>query len=957
MLRTTRIILSCLLLLCATSWATPEEELLSALTSLDLHITKAKLLSDTEIAAHKSTIDTNKDLFGSSSAIISASFKLVETYDTEIGPLWVSGSPIKEFTRAKVSDSDINWVVYTVMQSIIDKTYTQENIEANKNLFAGFKFGSSVYFPGAVEAPADPEKTYTATISGTFLKTFGHDTMYWANPARKPTGCYLAPGTISTVTVPEALVGKGYQVRVGGHAWDFFRLPTLYRLDRCSVLYDIDSTEINVSNPLGGGIYIEVPYESDAGIVDIQIKNAVPSPYYSAKSFHSTTLAEWQDTQRHHKAPWADFQTEKFMIHVPTDWIYNLEDPAPMLAEWDSSMDATNELMGFPTERGKETLYAQVDLDIPFGFHATGYPALNAWYDPNEDFGGSHDHYLVTTPKNADYYEFHEMGHGYLAPKFEDDTESNVNLLHVAVLNRKLGFSLDEAFMKSRASRNPNLTLDMTAICWMMCANFKNNKPMNWLEMQYQLKGHAKFVEMARLFGWEVLNDFWKDYMVDLVAIEDTFPYKTNNDDAMLLRLSKSAGVDIRPLFQFWGLHPDDPAALQKSIEAENLLPSMDIYRTLKKYQSLIPADKAEFQTFATVWWGGKQPTAKGQMTEQWHAAIWDTYDQAYVTRIDTNVDTIIDQYFPDGPPEVVGVDDTDTPTPNLMTFLTHPTVTGEQSISMTATEAIDSSWTEYYFACTAGGGHDSNWQSSRTYEDTGLTPDTLYSYTVKARDYSPAQNTTAPSLPASAKTKIMDSANPKPAQMTMKIAPKSTSPSTIYMQAATASDSSGIEYYFTCTTGSGHDSGWQEDTSYTDAGLKAETKYTYTVTARDKSPQHNTTKASKKSSATTQVAITEPYLVMSKLEYAAGEEIVIHFGNAGKSGSDWVGIFNPPTTKPASAGDGIQYFYTSDLPGWKRNKKNGSITFNPLAAGTYQARLHFNDDYPIQARIEFTVK
>jgi hypothetical protein len=61
----------------------------------------------------------------------------------------------------------------------------------------------------------------------------------------------------------------------------------------------------------------------------------------------------------------------------------------------------------------------------------------------------------------------------------------------------------------------------------------------------------------------------------------------------------------------------------------------------------------------------------------------------------------------------------------------------------MTATTASDPSGVQYYFDCTAGaGGHDSAWQSSATYQDTGLTPSTQYSYRVQTRDQSANQNT-----------------------------------------------------------------------------------------------------------------------------------------------------------------------------------------------------------------------
>ncbi|MHC4654164.1 MAG: hypothetical protein ACYS91_03990 [Planctomycetota bacterium] len=71
----------------------------------------------------------------------------------------------------------------------------------------------------------------------------------------------------------------------------------------------------------------------------------------------------------------------------------------------------------------------------------------------------------------------------------------------------------------------------------------------------------------------------------------------------------------------------------------------------------------------------------------------------------------------------------------------------------MLATTASDDSGVEYYFTCTAGGGHDSGWQDSPAYEDTGLTPETSYTYTVKARDKSTNQNETQPSTEASATT------------------------------------------------------------------------------------------------------------------------------------------------------------------------------------------------------------
>jgi hypothetical protein len=44
-------------------------------------------------------IRVRSDIFGDNDTIIAACFDLVETYDTEIGPLFVLGSPIQSFDR------------------------------------------------------------------------------------------------------------------------------------------------------------------------------------------------------------------------------------------------------------------------------------------------------------------------------------------------------------------------------------------------------------------------------------------------------------------------------------------------------------------------------------------------------------------------------------------------------------------------------------------------------------------------------------------------------------------------------------------------------------------------------------------------------------------------------------------------------------------------------------------
>ncbi len=119
----------------------------------------------------------------------------------------------------------------------------------------------------------------------------------------------------------------------------------------------------------------------------------------------------------------------------------------------------------------------------------------------------------------------------------------------------------------------------------------------------------------------------------------------------------------------------------------------------------------------------------------------------------DTNSDysdyASMGMYFLEGNIPVGPVDST-PPSPASMSWQSSPNATSDSTISMTAVEATDDSGTvEYYFSCVAGGTGctDSGWQASRSHTASGLSADTFYSYSVKARDAIGNQNGTSSSM------------------------------------------------------------------------------------------------------------------------------------------------------------------------------------------------------------------
>jgi subtilisin family serine protease len=175
---------------------------------------------------------------------------------------------------------------------------------------------------------------------------------------------------------------------------------------------------------------------------------------------------------------------------------------------------------------------------------------------------------------------------------------------------------------------------------------------------------------------------------------------------------------------------------------------------------------------------------------------------------------------------------DTDAPTPNPMTFSIPPQAASDTSITMQAALATDNASTvQYFFDYVSGsGGHDSGYQASRDYTDTGLIANSFFNYRVKARDTSsPFQNETAFSAIVLAGTAIETPTNVQFGTVT---------DTSIDVQAAGSFSNVGFGstgFYFEMTPAAGAGANqWIGTASTTITGLNPCTNYTFRVKARN---------------------------------------------------------------------------------------------------------------------------
>jgi len=658
-----------------------------ATQSLRDHLAGTSVLSAAGIADAAASFLSDASLLGglADEALLTQVLDLVDEYELSTGGLFMSTETQNGFPRqGAVGDGrDLDRAMISIQQAMLDSMFSAKMVAGcGARLFLGRRWATAAHFPGTVGPSADPQQQHAASIEADVPVLWGQPVAFSTDPQRKPTGWYLPPGSIGNITVPQEVVDlKGFSVLIGAHTTDNSNKDTHKRLDRVTLEFPITSTITTVFSPLGGGVYINVPHLAGLGLISLSLSGVVAAPFFSLQRSRNTTADEWSWSSQA-PAPWADFESNRFLMQVPRTWVYAKSFPelTTLLEDYDKAMEGVMELLGRePAELHRHVLYIQPDLQIKHGAYGIGYPQVNnliSWSHLRQpsDLYGDHSHWMVTDAVGWEV-AYHELGHAVVHSMFRGETESIVNFPHCYVRAVKFGVDLDTAFKQSfgPAYGHVGFSPDDAAIHWMLTENFRNGNEMDhsnteFDEFRYQQRGYAKYADIARTFGWEALRHFHRQEHIDFASTTAGIGDGLADVDSRILRMSVGAGYDLTPLIHFWGIFPVDADALSEHVALQGLESSLALRDLLERYASIVPADNIEFNEHFERVYPGRPTGGNPLYGHGWYNTMRDVWNENHASQARERIYTLIKQYWPVHSPAPTSSPPAPTSSPALCT-------------------------------------------------------------------------------------------------------------------------------------------------------------------------------------------------------------------------------------------------------------------------------------------------
>ncbi|EFJ43448.1 hypothetical protein VOLCADRAFT_83195 [Volvox carteri f. nagariensis] len=384
---------------------------------------------------------------------------------------------------------------------------------------------SAPLYPGSVSANAT-RVTVTLTVNASYNPP-PYRLMYGGYPGRlwRSTGLYAAPGEIINITLgTAAAVGKGLQVQIGAHTDDLTSQPMWYRMPYTYTRVTLKANITSAGNPLGGQVFILVSPGTNLGAVQVTISGAVRAPWFR---LGIDTPATWVSTVRDYPAPWAELDSGKIILMLPSKAIRNMSDPTAVLEHWNQVLDNMADLGSMSRQRARAERFL-VDAQIGGGWMHSGYPIMA--YDVTSVYNVGHMH------TEGAWGPFHELGHNHQwsEMQFSGTTESFVNLFTVYALVRWLGVLSADGRAANRAAYFANGA--QWAADWSV-----------WVALD-------TYLQLKEGFGWDLYKNLYKVYQNFTYPLpQPGHPVTRGPMRVCEVTAQLPRGVDLVPFYRAWG--------------------------------------------------------------------------------------------------------------------------------------------------------------------------------------------------------------------------------------------------------------------------------------------------------------------------------------------------------------------------------------------------------------------
>jgi hypothetical protein len=361
-------------------------------------------------------------------------------------------------------------------------------------------------------------------------------------PGWTSTGWYAAAGDSITITLPEAIAGKGYAVRIGCHSDTLYHLDQWERAPAITRTVPLESAVTTTSSAFGGLIYIVVPDRKEASeaAFSVSIANAVAAPLFVLGQHDDV---RWNRDIKKRPAPWAELACDNLIVSCPAEVARTVNNPSQLMRFWKAVVEAQDDIANQAAERRRpERIVA--DVQISAGYMHSGYPIMIPTSAAPE---------MVTYGrlKFPGWGFYHEIGHNHQRPYFTFDGSGEVT-------NNVIGMYCYEAVLRK------DWLIGHTAItAEERQKNIEIIESLPQAEKWQRWKSEpflalTTYIQLVQAFGWEN----WRAYLHSF-ADESLGPVPDTDEEArdqFLIRYSKLVKKNLGPFFDYWGIPVSEAA-------------------------------------------------------------------------------------------------------------------------------------------------------------------------------------------------------------------------------------------------------------------------------------------------------------------------------------------------------------------------------------------------------------